>query len=92
MPLSASECTKKLGRLWVPAPTGTVMLPLPAAVALGDSNTRVASALVIVTCRLPAGAGEPSAPNVLTCRSFPTATPERKRVIVLFVTCTSTLP
>jgi len=69
-----------------------MMLALPAAVALVDSKRRVASPLVIVTGRLPAGAGVPRDPPILTCRFFPTAAPPREILIVLFVTWTLTVP
>src|ERR1700716_2230076 len=53
-----------------PASTVTVMLALPAAVALVDSNTLLASELVSVTTNPPAGAAAPNDNPACTCKSL----------------------
>src|SRR5215204_4705001 len=46
---------------------------LPGVVAFGESRTLVGSALVIVTCTLPAGAGASNTTLACACKSLPTA-------------------
>ena len=57
-------------------PAGTVMTSeaAPGVVGLSESSTFDGSPLVSVICRLPAGAGSPSDPLRVSCRSLPTIT------------------
>ena len=56
----------------LPAFTGTLMLALPKAVRLLESNTLVGSELVMVNCTPPAGAADPKEADRLACKSLPT--------------------